>query len=423
MKNFFKNLKSLDKNCLLFAAFMMIASFCVSADYGIIRPACDAFFISSYTTKYIPYAWICALPVNFAIIYFYNRFLPSFGCFKIFSVSCIIICFFNVFSSFFIGKFYFWPFIQYIWKDIYILLMYKQLWSLIHSTLSSKEAKLLFGFIFGMGGIGSVFGGLISNNFALSLGSNTLLSFTFPVYVVLFFAYFFAMKFSPMNKKKYRENLTKEAVKPKEAFSLIKNSKLLTFVLFIVILMQLTRGFVDFQFSIFLEKAVTNLDLRTQYLGKLVSITNGITSCFQLVGSFLLIHFFGLKKIHLLVPLALGANALALLLYPIFPVATYSYIAIKAMDYSIFGIIREMLYIPMKIDEKYRAKTIIDVFAYRSARAITSVLIITIQLISKNSIINAISIITIFTAISWFITVQIMFKHYEFKLMQTPLQA
>ena len=187
--------------------------------------------------------------------------------------------------------------------------------------------------------------------------------------------------------------------------------------------MQLTRGFVDFQFSIFLEKAVTNLDLRTQYLGKLVSITNGITSCFQFVGSFLLIHFLGLKKIHLLVPLALGANAFTLLLYPIFPVATYSYVAIKAMDYSIFGIIREMLYIPMKIDEKYRAKTIIDVFAYRSARAITSVLIIAIQLISKNYIINAISIITIFTAISWFITVQIMFKHYEFKLKQRPLQA
>ena len=50
--------------------------------------------------------------------------------------------------------------------------------------------------------------------------------------------------------------------------------------------------------------------------------------------------------------------------------------AVKALDYSIFGIIKEQLYIPLGINEKFKAKAIIDVFAYRSSKALASLLIL-----------------------------------------------
>jgi ATP:ADP antiporter, AAA family len=411
----------INSNNIVFILLMMTCGFCISADYGIIRPACDSIFISTYTTKYIPYAWILSVPINFVIIHLYNKFLPKYGCLKIFTATVLLICCFNVFSAYYINTFSFLAFLQYVWKDIYILLMFKQMWSLIHTTLNTREAKYLFGLIFGMGGIGSVFGGLISGFFAVTLSSKNLLFFTCPIYLIILLAYSLAQKRSGMQGKAYKDSLITKTEKPKEVFKLIKNSKLLTFVLLIVIFMQLTRGFVDFQFSVFLENNIASLDLRTQLLGKLVSITNAITSCFQFFGTFLLIHFFGLRKIHLMIPTTLGLNALLLILYPVFPIATYSYIATKSIDYSIFSIIREMLYVPMRVDEKYRAKTIIDVFAYRSARAFTSFMIIFIQFAAKANAIVIISSISVIVFFLWTYVVKNMFRHYEYRLEKQKL--
>ena len=41
-----------------------------------------------------------------------------------------------------------------------------------------------------------------------------------------------------------------------------------------------------------------------------------------------------------------------------------------------------MLYVPLKTDEKFMAKAIIDVFAYRSAKAFASVFVLGMQLLS-----------------------------------------
>jgi ATP:ADP antiporter, AAA family len=407
-----------DKNGI-FVILMMLCGFCISAEYGVIRPACDAIFISTYTTKLIPYAWIISLPINFLIIHLYNKFLPKYGCLKTFLGIVIAVCSINAISAIFIGRIPYMAFFQYMWKDAYILIMFKQMWSLIHSTLNTKDAKYTFGVIFGMGGVGSVVGGLISGFLAVDIGSQNLLFFTLFFYMLIYIIYSFAYKRSGMKNNSYHTNMEKNKQNPGEAFRLIKKSKLLTFVLLIVIFMQISRGFVDFEFSVFLEKNIIDLDLRTQFLGKLVSITNTITSCFQFLGGFLLIHFLGLKRLHLLIPTTLGFNAIGLLVFPFFPIATYSYISIKAIDYSIFGIIREMLYVPMQTDEKFRAKTIIDVFAYRGARAFTSFLIIFISFMDKNISIPLLGFTSIFIFIAWAFIVKKMFKHYELRINNT----
>ena len=90
--------------------------------------------------------------------------------------------------------------------------------------------------------------------------------------------------------------------------------------------------------------------------------------------------------------------------------ATYSFASIKALDYSFFGIIREMLYIPLKTDEKYRAKAIIDVFAYRSAKAFASLFLIFIQDATGLNVIILISIMSMLIYFIWTRIVSIMFK-------------
>jgi AAA family ATP:ADP antiporter len=45
-----------------------------------------------------------------------------------------------------------------------------------------------------------------------------------------------------------------------------------------------------------------------------------------------------------------------------------AFVLFKAFDYSLFRAAKEILYIPLSFDERYRAKEFIDVFGYRCSK-------------------------------------------------------
>ena len=99
-----------------------------------------------------------------------------------------------LFSSLFLTKFPFLSLILYIWKDLYIMLMFQQFWSILHSKTKMSRAKYLYGFLFGIGGLGSLFGSLIPGFFATKFGSESILFFSLPIYSVFIIAYYFLLK-------------------------------------------------------------------------------------------------------------------------------------------------------------------------------------------------------------------------------------
>jgi ATP:ADP antiporter, AAA family len=361
-----------------FTLCVMACIFLISCEYGVTRPACNSIFISTYTASWIPYAWVVSLPLNFLFIFLYNRFLPKLGCWKMFVLIQTFVVFVNTLGGFGATSIPFFPFFQTVWKDFYILLMFKQVWSLIHTTIPSSRAKILYGIIAGMGGVGSVLGGVSAHLLAVPLGSQNLFFFTLPIYFLLFFFYRLSLRFSQV-KEPEKLFVTEESEK-KSAFSLIRESRPLLFILLIVVFMQLSTSLIDFQLNLFLEKKFPLTDLRTQYYGKLIWIINALTALFQFGGGLVIIHFFGTKRCHLFIPLLLLCNGLFLFFVPAFAIVSYAFISIKTLDYSLFGIVREMLYIPLNVKEKFQAKAVIDVFAYRAARGIGSFLILLLQL-------------------------------------------
>ncbi|NGX34894.1 MAG: hypothetical protein K1060chlam1_01254 [Candidatus Anoxychlamydiales bacterium] len=410
IKSFFLDF---DKTQKVFILSVLASVFFISCDYAIIRPASTSIFLSNFSSKAFPYCWILSVPFNLLVVYLYNRFLPIIGCLKIFFAFVFSIIFVNALTALFVDKVPAIIFFQFIFKDIYILLAFKQVWSMIHSTIDTKKAKLLYGFMFGLGGLGSVLGGVISGFFAVQIKSVNLFFFSIPIYLVVFLFYLKALKNSSASKQDFMKKEAEKSSNPKESFSLIKRSPYLISILFIVISMQIATAFIDYQFNVYLEKAIPNVDFRTAFTGKLTGVINLISTSFQFFGGFLLINFLGFKKSHLSVPLFLAFNSIIFLIYPSFTMATYSFASIKALDYSFFGIIREMLYIPLKTDEKYRAKAIIDVFAYRSAKAFASLFLIFIQNITGLNIILLISIMSMIIYFIWTRVVYNMFKKHK----------
>ncbi len=353
----------------------MLTGFLIAFEYAATRHSSSAIFLTVFSSNMIPWVWLVSVPFNLTVVYLYNRYLPRIGPVRMIGIISLIVGTVHLVCSFALHDFPQFIFFQFVWKDIYILLMFKQLWSMIHSTITVSRAKYLYGCIFGMGTIGSIFGSLIPGFCAVGIGSEQLFLCTIPIYLLLYWTYRNAYKRSALHGTFFSKDLTEDP-SPKESFALIQRSPFLITVLLLVIFMQVSVGLMDYQFNAHLEMNIFDKDLRTEYVWRMVGITNLFSGILQFVGGFLMVHILGVRGSHLFVPFILLGNAFVCWTIPSFSIVSISYILIKAIDFSLFGVIREMLYIPMKLDEKFRAKAIIDVFAYRSSKALVSVCIL-----------------------------------------------
>ncbi len=176
---------------IIFILTMMAASFLITAEAGITRASANSVFLTAYSAKFFPTAWLASVPLNFLIVSFYNRFIHKFGCVKMMAISIGTAFLMNTISAFYLKTIPFLPFILYLWKDIFIILMFQQLWSVIHATVNISKAKYLYGIVFGMGGLGSVFGSLFPNFLAVSMGTEKLLLTTLNLYFIVLTVYYF----------------------------------------------------------------------------------------------------------------------------------------------------------------------------------------------------------------------------------------
>lgn len=393
----------------IFIFFAMLSAFTICGEYAITRPASNALFLTFFSYKFFPWAWLATVPLNLGVIWLYNRFLPKIGPLKM----LVIVACAAMGSNAVAGELYHaFPqliFLQFAFKDIYVLLMLKQLWSMIHSTISGPKAKYLYGFIYGTGTLGAISGSLVPTFLATAIGSEKILFLTIPVYATLLFFYSRALKNSNLNIETFQKDLTPDP-RPKEALLLIRRTPLLIAILALVIFMQASVALMEYQFNIHLEMNILEKDLRAAYYGKLMGFVNMLSLGLQFLGSLFIVRFLGLKGSHFLVPLSLCASALLSIAVPSFMIVSCSFVFLKGLEFSLFGVIREMLYVPLPLDAKYRAKAVIDVFAYRSSKALVAIGLIALQLIAGAYFLKIASYISVTLFVAWLIALGFLFR-------------
>ena len=374
-------LRSLTRPELLFVLFAMLTGFCISAEYSITRPASNSIFLSVFSAKYLPHVWLVTIPLNFLLVSLYNWLLPKIGALKMLlsiSISVIVI---NALCGLLLPLFPKLIFFHFCWKDLYILLMFQQLWSMIHSTIPAARAKYLYGIIFGCGTAAMVLGSMIPIFFAVSLGSEKLFFLTVPIYLLLIFSYLRAYQVSKTTEV---ENSMRASTL--QSFSFIVKNRYLLGVMGIVAFMQVFIALTEYQFNYFLEIQTPLQDHRTAYFSGILCWVHLSTVVLQIIGSLFLFSKVSIRSNQMLVPILLTLPVVGSVLNPCFAMVTLGYIVTKSVDWSIFGVTREMLYIPLTVDEKFRAKAIIDVFAYRTSKAVASLVLLSFQLYVGSSI-------------------------------------
>jgi AAA family ATP:ADP antiporter len=254
-------------------------------------------------------------------------------------------------------------------------LLIEQYWSYINSSISQDTAKKVNGPLTGISGLGGALGGLLAGRMAEPLGAETL----------LLFASLLVIPAALMSNFTYR--LHGEPVVPARkseadhmGLLLFRESRILRYLLAIVLATQVLSAVLYLKFQGLLsDEFAGQVDREVAFQANFNAMLNFTAVALQFVGAPLLLTYLPLRWVHILMPtIHLTAIIVAIIEPTVFTVGL-AFFLFKAFDYSLFRAAKEILYIPLSYDMRYRAKEVIDVFVYRTGKGATSVVIAGLQ--------------------------------------------
>ncbi|MFT5561284.1 MAG: AAA family ATP:ADP antiporter [Candidatus Azotimanducaceae bacterium] len=364
------------KRQIQIAALMATAAMFTLAGYEFIRSASTVLFKSAYGAENLPLVMAAMPLVVFVGVALYSRILTQLGPRRTLFVTSlgsgllIFACYLLVLT----GSKTVTPAL-YLLKELYIVLLIEQYWSYINSSLTSDGAKKLNGPITGIAGIGGAIGGTLVGVTATSWGTETMLLLAslslIPAALVSNFTYL-----------RYGEPEAPpgEVQSGQMGWGLFRENKTLAYLLAIVLISQVVSAVLDLKFQGLLSLEFTgSQDEETAFQGKFWGTLNTSVLVLQFLLVPLLMSFVSLRLIHILMPLIhLTAISIAVISPSVITVGI-AFFLFKAFDYSLFRASKEVLYVPLGYDERYRAKEIIDVFGYRTGKGVSSVGIVVLQ--------------------------------------------
>ena len=352
---------------ILFAAFAIsaAASFLLCG-YEFIRAVSDSLFIEVYTANNLPRVMVAVPPGVFLLLYIYGRLLSRLGATRTLAItsflSAVLIygCYLLLVRG--VG---FAAAIIYVFREAYIVIIIEQFWSFVNSTLTSKQAKAINGPFCAIASVGSVVGGKLVARWAETLGSETLLVFAasslIPAAIFGVIAYAFAGEPKPTVAE---EGGRRGHLGLKTFF----NSKYLVFIGLLILSTQVISTVLDLRFKGLVEMDLPVKDVRTAYIGNFYGNLGAVSAVLQLIVVPLALRFVSVRIIHIGIPIMHLINGLILTLTPSLQAGARAFLTFKALDYSLFRAAKELFYMPLTYDERYRAKQIIDSFGYRFAK-------------------------------------------------------
>ncbi len=360
--------------------------FLVTAPYNIVKSIRNASFLNELGYIWLPFAYLLTAVVIGFVVAFHSKIQEKISRYLLitfslifFLLTCLI---FRIFSD------YGWtglPIIYWVWANIFIIVLNTQFWIIVNDILNPREFKRLSGFFISGGILGGILGGGLAGLLAktnvdydlLYLVAGLLILCAFVVYLI----YRWQKRLQTIERKEDKGGEEKSGILSKPGFrdSLItvRKHRYLRLIATIVILTLVVSTLIDFQFNTVVEESKGG-DL-TRFFG-----------------------FFnaGLMVIALLL-CSLGIGVAASLFMAILIKGSD-----KSLSYSINRSARELLYIPVSPDLKYKAMVFIDMFVDRFSKGIGGLIlipIIALNLPSHEPYIRIVSVLAAALIFGWIV--------------------
>ena len=367
------------KSKVIFAGLMASAAFFTLLGYELMRSSATVLFKAAYGAERLPWVMACMPVVVLLGVWGYGQLLSRFGprlTLQICSYASATLMVLG-FALLKLEMIWVTP-LLFLLKEFYVVLLIEQYWSYINSELDASSAKKLNGPITGIAGTGGVIGGILVAQLAIPLGTHALVLLAalvlLPSAWIANYAY-----------RRFGEPALTTDEPPKSLGegigweSVQRNPKLLS-LLFIVIASQVTAAVLDFKFQLILSDAfVGRIDEETAFQGQFWFALNLVTVLVQFVVTPFLLTWVALRWVHLMMPALHCCTIAWAVIEPTLFSVGLAFFLFKVFDYSVFRGAKELVYLPLGFDARYRAKEFIDVFGYRTSKGGSSLVVTVLQ--------------------------------------------
>ncbi|MGB3210423.1 MAG: MFS transporter [Desulforhopalus sp.] len=265
----------------------------------------------------------------------------------------------------------------FIWVSVFNLFVVSVFWSFMADLYNNEQARRLFGCIAAGGTVGALIGPAITAILVQPLGSRNLLlvSAIFLVWAILCINRLSTWSDSKMSKEK--EPLAIHQDTPVSGgiwagIIMVCRSPYLIGICLLILLYTTLSTFLYLMQAQIIRDAFVDSAQRTAVFAAIDLAVNGSTLVLQIFLTGRLVKWFGLAVVLAIIPVLLAIGLTLLSILPVLSVLLSVQIIRRAGNYAVMKPAREMLYVVLRREEKYKAKNVIDTVIYRAGDAVSS---------------------------------------------------
>ncbi|HLO67506.1 MAG TPA: hypothetical protein VK188_10840 [Holophaga sp.] len=255
-------------------------------------------------------------------------------------------------------------YVFYVWLSVFNLFAVSVFWAFMADGWEAEQGTRLFGFMAMGGTLGAIAGAagaqaLASGPWRADAGTSILLAILcleLAILCVRALALRFGMGASTPEREPGPGTL--------QGLKLVAGSPFLLLIALYILLYTITSTFLYLQQGAIVARTFTGA-ARTAAFARLDLWVNGITLATQVLLASRIITRFGLRTVLCFMPILTLAGFGALAALPTFGTLAVFQVLRRGLHYAVDRPAREVLYIPLGPDEKYKAKPFIDTFVYR----------------------------------------------------------
>lgn len=260
----------------------------------------------------------------------------------------------------------------YIWLSVFNLFVVSVFWGLMSDVWSGAQGRRLFGVIAMGGSLGAIAGAAVTGALTKGLVLGGLHLKVDPLSLLLLSALTLELAVQCVKRLASIFRLGDAAQAAREpgpgllaGLRLIATSRYLQLICAYILLFTITSTFLYLQQGAIVERAFHGTAARTAAFARIDLWVNVLTLATQVFLTGRLITALGVPVVLSILPLLSLAGFGALWAWPTFGVMALFQVLRRGLHYAVDRPAREILYIPLGPEERYKSKPFIDTFIYR----------------------------------------------------------
>jgi AAA family ATP:ADP antiporter len=265
----------------------------------------------------------------------------------------------------------------FIWASVFNLFVVSVFWSFMTDLYSNAQASRLFGFIAAGGTVGALAGPALTAILVQPIGTRNLLlvSALFLGWAIVCIFMLSAWSESNSTGIETSADESKQAAIGGSIWAGIRIVIRSPYLLGICLLMLLFTTLATFLYLMqaqIIRDAFVDSAQRTAVFAYIDLAVNTLTLVLQVFLTSRLIKWFGLATVLAIIPILLAIGFTLLSVSPVLTVLLVVQVIRRAGNYAVMRPVREMLYVVLSREEKYKAKNVIDTVVYRAGDAVSA---------------------------------------------------